>query len=461
MKNLLVALSLLLCLPLFSQDFKTCGDALVKHQLEKKYPGVSKIINQTFEEAKDNASSRAVVLRIPVVFHVVYNNDDQNLSDELLRSQIDVLNEDFRRLNSNASETRDMFLPIAADAEIEFFLAGEDPQGNQSSGITRTFTDLTTFINISISDLVEAFGECGTDFNDPDVLACFDEFFANSEAIDLDAMKSSETGGKDAWDPSRYLNIWVANLGLDAMGGDPIPFILGFAYPPMEAPNWPEDVFPDELEKKDGVVLHYQIVGRDNPFSGALAGLNDQGRTCVHEVGHYLGLRHIWGDGDCTMDDGISDTPAAASDSQATTDVNSCIDFHDKDSCSDDSFPDMVENYMDYSSESCQNMFTNEQVALMRSMLEGPRSGLLENQVSSIYEPKEEFSVFPNPTTGLISIMSDKNSDLQINVFDSKGRFILSTSSSQFEIPAHSSGIYFLEIKSSNISSFKKIVLSK
>lgn len=460
--NKLFALAIIfISFQLCSQSIHMCGDVLIKKQLEEKYPGISDIVDQTFAEAKLNTTSRAAVLKIPVVFHVVYNNDDQNLSEEILKNQIEVLNEDFRRLNENAVDTRDLFLPLAADAEIEFFLAGEDPDGNPSTGITRTFTNTSSFIGISTLDLLDAIAECGSDVTDPEVIACLTEFLTNGTGIDLDAMKSSATGGTDAWDTDRYLNIWIVNLGLDPIGGgEPLPFILGFAYPPMEAPNWPADVFPEELEKKDGVVLHYQIVGRNNPFNGPLMGLNDQGRTCTHEVGHYLGLRHIWADGDCTMDDGISDTPTAASDSQPTTDVSGCGDFHEKDSCLDDSLPDMIENYMDYSIESCQNMFTIEQVALMRSMLEGPRSGLLSNQVSGVSEIFVEFNVFPNPSSGIINISSTNQIDL-IKVFDASGKMIYETSNLNFNLPTKESGIYFLEVVGKNQSTFKKILVSK
>ena len=461
MKYLLLLLSFFLSLPLFSQDYKNCGDVLLKYQLEKKYPGVTKLVDETFKEAKNSSSTRMDVLRIPIVFHVVYNNDDQNISDEVLIEQINVLNEDFRRMNANASETRDTFINIAADAEIEFFLAGEDPDGNPSSGITRTFTDLSSFISLSFADILEAFAECGSDISDPDVAACLEEFFAGANAIDLDLMKSNETGGKDAWDTNRYLNIWVVNLGLDVMGGDPIPFILGFAYPPMEAPNWPADIFPEELEKKDGVVLHYQTVGRNNPTAGPLVGTNDEGRTCVHEIGHYLGLRHIWGDGDCSMDDGILDTPTAGSESQATVDISGCGDFHDKDSCTDDDLPDMIENYMDYSSERCQNMFTAEQVTLMRAMLEGPRSGLLDNQISSIDEISDQFVVFPNPSSGNISIVTDRDIDLLINVYNAAGKLVYQTSELEFDIPTKESGVFFIEISGENQSTFKKIIVNK
>jgi len=428
----------------------------MKLQMEDKYPGISHVIESTFKSAKSHNPARLDVLRIPVVFHVLYNKDEENLSDEILHSQIDILNENFRRLNDNASETREMFQDIATDPEIEFFLAGVDPEGNSTTGITRTFTDRETFIDISLDAFFEAFAECGLDVEDPDVLACIEEFFGDT-SLDLDVMKSAETGGKDAWDTKSYLNIWVANLSL-ASAGEQLPFILGFAYPPMEAPNWPEGTLPDDLISKDGVVLHYQAVGINNPNSGFLVGTNDEGRTAVHEVGHYLGLRHIWGDGDCSSDDGLEDTPAAASNSQAVVDIIDCSEMHDKDTCLDDMSPDMIENYMDYSLERCQNMFSADQVNLMRAMLEGPRSGLLENQISSVDDLESvKPSIFPNPSSGQINI-NGWTQDMIVNVYDLSGALILKSNQASFSIN-EGSGLYLLEIVTSSQRTYEKIVL--
>ncbi len=441
-----------------------CGDQMSKVLLEKKYPGVTEIINKTFAEAKAKSypERSSMVLRIPVVYHVIYNTDAQNVSDELLQEQIDILNEDFRRLNENASETRDIFSTIAADAEIEFFLAGEDPEGNPSNGVTRTQTDVTSFINLDFLSLVEAIGECGLDLQDPEVLECIFEFLGLDEGLDIDAMKFAESGGKDAWDTDRYMNVWVANLSLD-VGGMESPFILGFAYPPMEAPNWPEGTLPENIDEVEGVVLHYQVVGRTNPNIGALAGLNDQGRTAVHEVGHYLGLRHIWGDGDCTEDDGIEDTPGAGSNSQPTVDVPTCTELHDKDSCLDDMLPDMIENYMDYSIESCQNMFTQEQVDLMRNMLLGPRSGLLENTISSSEDLLIESVILsPNPSKGQVEI-SGINNQFNVKVFSQSGQMLFSdlSSSKYLDLSFLANGLYFLEISSGNSKAIQELVILK
>lgn len=441
-----------------------CGDQMSKLLLEQKYPGVSEIINKTFAKAKEESypERSSMVLRIPVVFHVIYNNDSQNISDELIQEQIDILNEDFRRLNSNASETRDIFSSVAADPEIEFFLAGEDPEGSPSTGITRTETDMTTFVDLDFLSLVEAIGECGLDLQDPEVLECIFEFLGLDEGLDLDAMKFDASGGKDAWDTDRYMNVWIANLSLD-VGGMESPFILGFAYPPMEAPNWPEGTLPENLEDVEGVVLHYQIVGRSNPNIGTLAGLNDQGRTAVHEVGHYLGLRHIWGDGDCTEDDGIDDTPEAGSNSQPTYDIPTCADLHGKDSCVDDMLPDMIENYMDYSVESCQNMFTRQQVDLMRNMLLGPRSSLLENTISSAHDLNSiKIVLSPNPSKGQVQISGFDN-NFAVKVFSQTGQVLFSDSSSEkiLDLSFLTNGIYFIEISKEGFKSVEEFVIIK
>ena len=121
------------------------------------------------------------VVTIPVVVHVVYNTGSQNISDAQIMSQLDVLNEDFRRLNADTSNTPAAFLPVAADPQIEFCLASKDPVGLSTTGITRTNTSVTSFST-------------------------------------NDAVKYDSQGGKNAWDRDRYLNLWVCNLGGSLLG---------------------------------------------------------------------------------------------------------------------------------------------------------------------------------------------------------------------------------------------------
>ena len=321
---------------------------------------------------------------IPVVFHVVYNQESQNLPDSVLESQIDVLNEDYRRLNENAVNTRDEFLEFAGDPNIEFFLANVDPNGNVTNGIVRKFTERSEFL-------------------------MFDDIFSNE--ITLDEVKFSNTDGSDAWDTNKYLNIWICNIGvLDVLGLE-LGQVYGYAYPPTNVdealasldndivPDWPVDMLSND-ESVQGVVLHYTAVGRNNSvadYDGMSE--NNLGRAAVHEVAHYLGLRHIWGDalaffGDdgCSVDDGIEDTPNASDQAGYVCDLNKNTCPGDNFGQSGDDLPDMVENFMDYSPGACQNLFTNGQINIMRTVLEISRPGIINNSPSLNISEEDHFN---------------------------------------------------------------------
>lgn len=466
MKNLALAI-LFLILNIYSTaaQMVQCGQNHITEQLENKYPGISELIDKTYQEAIANPSDTRMVYTIPVVVHIIYNDAGENLSDELIQSQIDVLNQDFRRMNEDASMTRSVFEDVAGDAEIEFVLASQDPNGNQTNGITRTETERTSFIDLDITQLLAALLECGIDITNPEIteeqLECIFESLGD---IDLDQMKSSSTGGTDPWDTKRYMNIWVCNLALD-LGGMDLPFLLGFAYPPVGAPNWPAGTIPDDIENKDGVAVHYQVFGLNNPNIGTLAGISDKGRTTTHEVGHYLGLRHIWGDGDCTMDDGLEDTPPAGSNSQpADGSIPSCETLHEKDSCLEDALPDMIENYMDYSLESCQNMFTKEQIGIMRAMLEGPRVELLDAMVNT--EPLtiiNQLIIHPNPTEQDINIFLPTGMSSEFTLYSLEGKPLLHAQldpgDQTINLPRLAKGIYLgYFLHDNGQSQIKKII---
>ena len=394
---------------------------MLLHQAAKK-PAYAKAVQQTFEKAQHRAESgdfdfkdEQDILRIPVVVHIVYATADQNLADELVHDQIAILNRDYRRQNADTTDTREEFLPFAGDTGIEFYLATIDPNGNPTDGITRTQTSVDNFSplgGIDFQSIIAEIQACGVTVIDlllgtaltPAQEACVNAVLGSLGGFD--AVKFDEEGGKNAWPTDRYLNIWVCNLN----DGGGLGLILGFAYPPAEAPNWPAGS-SGNLDT-DGVVLHYQAFGGpNNPTLGALAGPVGQGRTAVHEVGHYLGLRHIWGDGDCTQDDGIADTPPAADQSQQDCNYakNTCDETPD--------FPDMIENYMDYSDEDCMNMFTRGQIAIIRSMLEGPRAGLLESLEPQA--PVAAFSYLPlEPNVGDEVYFVSNSTDVEAYTWD-------------------------------------------
>lgn len=278
----------------------------LQHQLQEDPKRATKIeqIEKHTQRFLKNPQNRAVngVITIPVVVHVVYNNSTENISDAQIQTQIDVLNDDFRRLNADADGTWSQ----AADSEIEFCMATVDPSGNATNGITRTSTSVSAF---------------GTN----------------------DQVKFSSQGGKDAWPADDYLNVWVCDIS----GG-----ILGYAQ------------FPGGNPATDGVVCDYQYFGT---IGTATAPFN-LGRTMTHEVGHYLNLRHIWGDGGCSVDDFVSDTP--------TSDGPNYGCAPNTVSCGT---TDMVQNYMDYSDDGCMNLFTQGQRDRMRALFDtgGARESLL------------------------------------------------------------------------------------
>lgn len=245
-------------------------------------------------------------LVIPVVVHIIHKGEPVssgvNLSMERILSQIKTLNEDYRRLNADTIFTPTQYLDVATDTEIEFRLATSDPQGFATNGVVRI---KGTQIDWTIND---------------------------------DASLKEES----YWPAEDYLNIWVTDLAND---------LLGYSQFPESDLEGLE--FSSTNRLTDGVVIDYEYFGENagDPKS--------TGRTTTHEIGHFLGLRHVWGDGGCSEDDYCEDTPGAnAPNYNCTTEHTSC------------GSRDMYENYMDYTSDVCMNLFTVCQKNRMKIVLE-------------------------------------------------------------------------------------------
>ncbi len=289
--------------------------------LEQEQQQVQQAVQQKLQQQRQWQNLRAITtISIPVVFHVVYGSEEENISDEQILSQLEVLNADFRRRNADAVNTPSYFAPYAADTHIEFCLASVDPNGDPTTGITRTQTYRSEFDHV------------------------------------YDHIKKADNGGANAWNTGRYLNIWV---------GDIKDNVLGYATMPGAT-----------LPHLDGVVLHYTAVGAApaNKFASEY----NLGRTATHEVGHWLGLSHIWGgdDASCSDSDGISDTPNQET---YTTDCTGGIEV----SCDNGPYGNMYQNYMDYSHDACMNLFTHGQAAYMNAMISTSRSTLLSSLACS------------------------------------------------------------------------------
>ena len=208
----------------------------------------------------DNQSNynAAGVVTIPIVFHLIYKQNRNKPTAAQVTEQLNIINEDFRRLNADANNN----WAQAADSEVEFCLATIDPNGNSTSGVTSFKTGVRTF--------------------DPNT----------------NDMKFSATGGVDAWPTDDYLNVWVCNLP-NYPGGS---YLAGYA----QFPN-------GGSYETDGIVVDFEFFGT----SGTAFSWQD-GRTTTHEIGHWLHLYHIWGDiqgGGCGGDDLVSDTPLQSTNS--------------------------------------------------------------------------------------------------------------------------------------------------
>ena len=269
------------------------------------------------QRALNNEETGLKGYRIRVAVHVLYHPyySEQNVPLEEIEQQIQILNDDFRRTNADTINTPNEFLDVAADVRIEFLL--DTVIRKETSK-----TDWTAFYSN---------GARGPDYN---------------------LMKFSSTGGSDALDTEQYLNIWIIQMNNG---------VLGYAQ------------FPESLEEvpspaTDGVVLDHRTFGDDDNFTNYA-----NGRTASHEVGHWLGLFHIWGDGGCLVDDGVDDTPNASSRFDYA-EVPNCIGPGDQ--CGEGNR--MVENYMDYSHDECMNLFTEGQAERMRQYLLNDRPNVYE-----------------------------------------------------------------------------------
>ncbi|MDJ0325474.1 M43 family zinc metalloprotease [Cryobacterium sp. PH31-AA6] len=298
---------------------RSCGTSEVNERLMRTVEGYAEaraeIENRTARVLDAGVALRTGCTQIPVVVHVVYRNAAENVSQAQIDSQIAVLNADFRATNADKSSTPPVFQPLIGDARITFKLATTDPSGNPTDGITRTSTTTTPFTSST------------------------------------DNVKSAATGGADPWPSDKYLNLWVCGNLRSGTGQS----LLGYAQ------------FPGGPAATDGVVLVHTGFGN----TGTAASPYDLGRSATHEIGHWLNLRHIWGDdgNGCSGSDFVADTP-----NQAGPNYGAPAFPHP--SCSNGPDGDLFMNYMDYTDDRAMFMFTGGQVDRMQAALDGPRSSI-------------------------------------------------------------------------------------
>jgi len=306
-------------------------DEILQEMITKDPSVLEKKLNyenyiQSFSSHKSVNKMAAGPRIIPVVFHVIHEGGPENISKAQIEDQIRILNEDYRRKNLDAANTPGPFAAVAADCDIEFRLAQKDPNGNCTEGIVRIYSPLT-----------------------------------NGLLKDREQVKALSH-----WPSDQYLNIWVVKNIYD---DTPNSSILGYATFPFLFPAFPN---------LDGLVLRSDVVGSiGTAVVGQSAFPESKGRTATHEIGHWLGLRHIWGDQTCG-DDGTSDTPQHK---EANTGNITLFPYH-LDLCPIKNSPngEMYMNYMDYTDGNRQNLFTAEQKT---KWMDGTLAGIRSNTISA------------------------------------------------------------------------------
>lgn len=404
MKSVIIIIFTILCISEQLHAQRNCGTTDYWQQqlisdirLSERFKSIDNPVTKISKKENGNIIEDEIVITIPVVVHVLYNTENQRLSTIQVQSQIDALNRDFRKLNADTINIPGPFAIYAADTKIKFELAKVDPEGYATTGIIYKKTNETNWQQ-------------------------------------NDNMKFSSSGGSDAWNSKFYLNLWVCNLSKN---------LLGYA------------TFPGSNSAKDGVVIRTDVFGTLGNGSSAY----NKGRTTTHEVGHWLNLKHLWGDKDCG-DDGVYDTP------QQKTYNSGCSSFPKitPGSCNSGSSGDMFMNYMDFSDDACITMFTYGQKERMRILFSegGARADILRSPaLGNPWKTKPEdenntisimnISIYPNPVTNTIYFRNNEGNVIipdEYRIYNAQGHLLLyGLKSPIVQSGRLSTGIYFARIQ--------------
>ena len=410
--------------------FTRCATAQHELILQQRNPDrlrqlneLNRLIQQTQENNKSLRQQAAdnIIYRIPIVVHVVHSTasgaiggaNNINISDAQIASQIQVLNEDYRRqTGTNGYNTS----AIGADAGLEFYLATTDPDGNSSTGITRHYYAQKSSFNVFTDDVL------------------------------LSQIAY--------WPSDQYLNIWVTSL----QSG-----YLGYTQFPTTADTLKG--LPTTTDAAtDGSIIDYRAFGRQT--GTATLSLYLLGRTVTHEIGHWLGLIHPWGDGGGCNEDYVADTPPTADRSNAPLNCNqtysTCV--------AGKQTRDLVEDYMMYSPDACMNLFTAGQVSRMRTALTlSPRRAKLLKSVTPLGESdKLTVTVYPNPSSSdtSVDVQLKGSQSFSVGLFDSAGRQLRTTSytdmpSTHLTLPVTglSAGVYIIRVKTDSETATKRLLV--
>jgi len=410
-------LSWLLSLPsAFSQE-KRCDSVTDSLFVHFNYE-ISQIIAQKKKNQNSFRTEESVYI-IPIVFHIIHAgeaiNKGLNISRTQVYNQFEALNQDFRKRNLDTLRSPAKFRQVAADTKIEFALARIDPAGIRMKeiGIHRHNGSRNIWNRSDFESLIKPI---------------------------------------TIWNPNEYLNIWVTDLrGL--LGYSKFPTGSGL----KEGSGWTETINAASI---DGVVIDFQAFGSNrNTKLFDLRTKFNLGRTLTHEIGHFFGLIHVSGDGGCEKDDFCEDTPLQEGNSyDCKSGFMSC------------GGENMVQNYMDYSDDTCMNLFTKEQALRMRTVLENSprRKELLLSKVAikpMNPNPNNYILLFPNPAAISVNLDYENVTIKSYLIYNATGQILLKREISEklydIDLKELSIGLYFIVFQLDKGTEIQKLVVSR
>ena len=402
---------------------RTCGtmEGLDFEAYEDFKESIAPHVAAYLQSVNDGGSPEAVYT-IPTIVHIIHNSSEgvgvgRNIPNARIWEQITILNNDFRRNNADAVNTPTQFTGVAADCEINFCLITRYPSGHSLAGQVMPETGVDRADASTLSNVGNAPGGGYT-----------------MNTINL-YMKPATS-----WNSAEVMNIWVCQL----QSG-----LLGFA-------TFPATTFPTQ----DGTVMGYQY------FGNTTAQPYHKGRTTTHEVGHWLGVSHIWGSGGCGSDDGVSDTPLQSNS------TGGCPNHPSGDACSS---AKMFMNYMDYTNDACMNLFTNGQKAIMQATMSTQiRRSTLSAFSTTLCAPTGiddarydyQINIFPNPAKDVINVVLPKAEKGTVQVYNLVGEVVYQKNMRGIEklsidLGNQSIGVYFVKVKTADKTITKKVMLTK
>lgn len=390
---------------------------------------------------------------IPIIFHVIHGGEPlgtyPNILSGQLASQITIINQDFSGNAYNASN-------YPAAAFVNWAVNQKTPQANLDQNGRIKIADFNIEFCLATTD------NNGNILSEPGInrINYVQKGWVNpnqfTTQISMKSYLDSIIKPQSIWDVKKYLNIWITDKStlLNYAGVSSVPPLSGL-------PDLPGNA----TDTTDGIWCFTKAIGSYTLFpAGTYISTFIDGRTLTHEIGHYVGLRHIWGDGACG-NDFCDDTPPAASENTGTPtypyNAGSCA------SPSNNPDGEMFMNFMDYTRGPSKFMFTTDQKTRAHMvMLNSPfRNKLgthnLCNTISAISEVAlpTPISVYPNPANDRVHISVGKQQILRTKIFDKTGQLLMETEGSTISVQDLPIGFYFISAETNDqISTIKLFI---